>query len=200
VTEHRREDGFTLIELMVTTVILGIVLAILFGVMASMMSTERRTQAFLQNQEKVRLTLTQIGRDLRGAQALDQLPDVTTYPYQVQFTKLDNSHWRWRLDTTSTSATYRRLVQEELVGATWTERNRLERVRNIDTNVPVFRYYRAASNAEFDPSTSLSADIASCAVRVHVAIQSDAASGPAPFIAESDVQIRNRQPGGIPQC
>jgi type II secretory pathway component PulJ len=188
--------GFTVVEVTVASSLLLLVLGAVFSVLVSLTSAENRSQALVNNQELVRLRLLEIDRNLRSASTLNAVSDATQYPYEVDFTALDGSIYRWRLNS-STNA----IRREKYVNGSWQQASSdLVNVTNASSSVPVFRYYRASSNLEINPATSTSADVANCAIRVHVTITSATYSGPKPFTSEYDVQLRNRLPAGIPGC
>ncbi|MBV8385317.1 MAG: hypothetical protein JOZ68_18225 [Acidimicrobiia bacterium] len=193
---RRTDAGFTVVEVTIVSALLLIVVTTVSGVLVSLTNAENRSQALVNNQELVRLKLLDIARDLRSAATLNPLSDVTQYPYEVDFTALDGTQYRWRLDTTTNK--FRR---DKLVSGSWTQASsELVNITNAATGVPVFRFYRASSNLEIDPSTSTAADVANCAIRVHVTITSASYPGPKPFTSEYDVDLRNRLPAGIAGC
>jgi type II secretory pathway component PulJ len=193
---RRSEAGFTVVEVTIASALLLAVLTIVSGVLVSLTNSENRSQALVNNQEAVRVGLLRMARDLRSAASLNPLSAATGYPYEVQINALDGSLYRWRLDTTTSS-----VKREKYVSGAWqTAGAALINVTNQTTGVPVFRYYRAASNLELDPATSTASDIANCAIRVHVTITAASNPGPKPFTSEYDVHLRNRLPAGIPGC
>jgi prepilin-type N-terminal cleavage/methylation domain-containing protein len=195
VRRRRSQKGFTLIEVMVATMVLGIVMSAIFSVLYSLTNSQVRSQALVDNQENVRLALVAISRDLRSASKLDPLASVTDYPNQVQFETLSGAVERWRYDTSAKA-----LHREVQNGVSWTNSYTLTNVRNIQTGVALFRYYRDASDTEISPAVANSSDLANCTIHVHIAISSNSEPGPQPFTAESDAELRNRLPGGIPGC
>jgi type II secretory pathway component PulJ len=195
-SRRRDESGATVIEITVASALLMLVLGAVASVLVSLTNAENRGQALVNNQELVRLTLLQIARDLRSANGLTTLSAATQYPYEVDFTALDGTAYRWRLDTSSST-----LKREKSLNGSWQQAGPdLKNVTNGSTSTGVFRYYRASSNLELDPSTSTSNDIANCAIRVHVMITAASYPGPKPFTSEYDVELRNRLPAGIPGC
>ena len=193
---RRVESGFTILEVMVASALLLLVLGTVSGVLVSLTNSENRSQALVNNQERVRLALVRIARDLRSAAGLNPLDSASQYPWEVAFTALDGASYRWRLDTGTGTMT-----REKLVSGSWQPAGAvLNRVTNADSGVAVFRYYRASSNLEVNPATSTNADIANCTIRVHVTISSASDPGPKPFTSENDVRLRNRLPAGIPGC
>jgi prepilin-type N-terminal cleavage/methylation domain-containing protein len=214
---NRDQQGFSLIEMVVVLSILGVVMATLFGVLDVSTRASSRNQSFLQNQENVRLVLDREGRDIRSAVQLNDLATnrnlstrtgsyshqytgqtVADAPYLVEFDKADGSTWRWWLDSSSNTL-YEQLWDPS--SSTFTTQLVLTNARNVQTGVAMLRYYRAGDGAELSPnSASAPSDLANCAIHIHLAISSDSNPGPIPFTMESDVELRNRLPGGIPQC
>ena len=195
-TRRGAEDGFTVIEVTVASGLLLLVLTTVLAVLVSLTNSENRTQALVNNQEVVRLTLLDIARDLRASATLNALSDATQYPYEVDFTALSGNVYRWRLDTTANT-----LRREQLLNGTWQQASgSLINVTNASSGLAVFRYYRASNNLEINPATSTSGDVANCTIRVHVTISAASYPGPQPFTSEYDVELRNRLPAGIPGC
>jgi type II secretory pathway pseudopilin PulG len=200
-TEDREVDerGMTITELMVVVLMLGAVMATLFGVLQSVAGNERIQQAKVNNQEKVRFVLSQLTRDLRSANPL--LP-VTTAADSATSTEMalgastgTQTYVRWSL----TGTTLSRSVLAAPGGAPVTTKVMLTNVRNAARGITLLRYYRSTV-AEM-PVTGAGAvtagDIANCTIRVKIAVAADADPGPAPFVEETDAEIRNRLPGGL---
>jgi hypothetical protein len=64
------------------------------------------------------------------------------------------------------------------------------------TGNTVFRYFNSSGD-ELTAATHSSASIADCTLRVRVKIEAAPNSGPSPLDNWSDVQLRNRLPGGV---
>jgi prepilin-type N-terminal cleavage/methylation domain-containing protein len=82
--EPDREGGFTLIELVVTTSLLALVMAILLGSLWSAQKSEAYTRGRTAAIDNMRISLNRISRDLRQATTLNGVPtashlDVYTY-------------------------------------------------------------------------------------------------------------------------
>lgn len=67
------EDGFTLPELLITTLLMGIVSLILFTTTSSLTQTAARTESRSQTLSSARTALERIARDLRAANPVDEL-------------------------------------------------------------------------------------------------------------------------------
>lgn len=195
----RDEAGMTVTELMVVVLILGLVLTTLFSVLQSVMANERVQQAKVNNQERVRFVLGQMTRDLRSANPLLSPETAAAGATGVEMAMGPSAgpqtYVRWTLSGT----TLTRVVSATAGGTATTSKVMLTNVRNASRGITLFRYYRS-SVAEM-ALTGLSAvapgDIGNCTIRVKIAVASDSDPGPAPFLEETDAEIRNRLPGGL---
>lgn len=195
------EAGFTLMEVVVTCLVMMIVLGALLGVLESGTKVEARTQAMINSQEDVRFAMAEVLRDLRAADPLLPLPSVGAYTSSFEARHGEPAspgYLRWRVDPVSSS-----LVRELLSGAGGTATAttyRLERVRNLDAGSPLttFRYFNS-EGTELTGTNATPADFANCTIRVSVTIKADTdrAPGLQPFSLTSDAELRNRLPGGV---
>jgi len=203
------EEGFTIIEVMVATSILLLVLALVFGSLVSLTRNEDRSQRLVSNEQNVRFELDQLAREIRAANPLVPLLNATsaaTYQNQIEMvlgpTGGTQKVVRWTYDT-STLQMVRQVMSGTSATATVVSQSfYLARVRNIETNTPVFTYYGqqsedlvAQSLALADPNHTH--DAANCAIRVHIELSSDSNPGPLPFTQTQDVEVRNRLPGNV---
>ena len=191
----------SVVELTVVVFILGAVVATLMGVLTSMTSNEQRQQAKVNNQERVRLVLGQLTRDLRGANPLLTPPVVadsaTTVELALGPSGGTQTYVRWWLSDT----TLHRSVLAAAGAAPTTTKTMLTNVRNATQGLHLFRYFSSdATELELTgPSAVTVGDVATCTVRVRIAVASDADTGARPFLEETDAEIRNRPLGG-PGC
>jgi type II secretory pathway component PulJ len=193
------ERGMTVTELMVVVLMLGFVLASLFGVLQSVTANERIQQAKVNNQEKVRFVLGQLTRDLRSANPL--LPtataadSATSAELALGSSTGTQTYVRWWLSGT----TLNRSQLAAAGGAPTSTKVMLTNVRNAQRGITLLRYFRSnvAEMAVTGVGAVTAGDIANCTIRVKLAVASDADPGPAPFLEETDAEIRNRLPGGI---
>lgn len=191
----RDEGGFTLVELMVVLSILGVVMAICFNVLISVTENEALQQARIQNQEEGRVTMTRLARDIRSANPMFGQATSAVMGTQIDLQLGDATapeFIRWKLDDKD-------LVRQTLAskgGPVVQEHVALAGLYNTERSIQLFRYFDDAVQ-ELDTLTETAADIANCAIRVQITM----ASAPDPiasaFIIQSDVQLRNRLPGGI---
>ena len=189
------ENGFTVVEMVITLLISTLVMGSLLGILGSQQRAERRVQGFVSNQEEVRLTLVEMQRDIRAAEPLYPLVTADLYDYSIEMRVFDpdsttdaSSVVRWSIAAGSTE-----LVRDVLtapggssVGTTY----RLKGVRNRLLLRPLFQYYSAIGN-QFGLA-SVPADFATCTTRVKVDLVAGPDPRPAPVKVASDVQLRNR--------
>jgi type II secretory pathway pseudopilin PulG len=199
------QDGFTVIELVVTMMILMIVLSMFFGALTSLTKSEDRAQRLVSNEQNVRYELDQLSREIRAANPLTVLTNATDYSNEIGMvlgpTGGSQQVVRWFYDTDPASPHYERLSREimsdssdtaTVVSTSWY----LIRVRNVETGTPVFTYYDYKDDDMVAGGYS-NFDIQNCATRVHITISSDSNPGPLPFTETQDVELRNRLPGGV---
>lgn len=201
------EAGFTVTEVAVTSGILILVLALFFGTLTSLTRSEDRAQRLVQNEQNVRFELNQMAREIRAADPLTPLLGATTaatYTQQIQVVIPGNSGAdevvRWTYDTTRLLMVRQRMSSTAADATVLSESFFLNRVRNEETDTPVFRYYDQSGTdlvAEALDNGGNLHDPANCAVRVHIELQSDSQPGPLPFTVTQDVHIRNRLPGNV---
>ena len=102
------EAGFTIVEVMVSTAILLLVLAMCFGTLVSLTRSEDRANRLVSNEQNVRFELNQLAREIRAANPLVPLPNATTasdYDNQIEMvlgpTGGTQKVVRWTYDTTT---------------------------------------------------------------------------------------------------
>lgn len=194
---RRNEEGFTVAEMAVTVMIMGMVLVVLFGSLNTMMASERRQQAKISNQEQVRAVMAQMSRDLRAANPLLPADAVGDYVsrFDVALGPLDGTqtHVRWVLSGTTLK---RQTISP--AGTVLTSNDVLFNVTNGSTSDPLFRYYSdTATELQVSGLTPVTVgDVENCTIRVHIAIEARPERQAPAFREETDAELRNRLPGG----
>jgi type II secretory pathway pseudopilin PulG len=194
---RRGRDGFTTVELTVVVLLLSLATVAILGVLDSLTRNQRTQEALVTNQERVRQAMTEMSRELRSADPLLPLDDAVDYPSGFEAARpapSDNgpdSYVRWKLIGT----TLTRSVLTGPGGSAISTRTVLTNVRNVAQDMPMLRYF--SSDGTEIPITAAPGDFANCAVRVVLTISADSEPGPLPFSQTSDVQVRNRLPGGV---
>ena len=205
--DQRDEDGFTIIEVTMASMILLLVLGMFFNTLVSLTNSESRAQKLVSNEQNVRFELDQLAREIRAANPLVPLLNAATaaaYSNQIEVVLGPSGGTqtvvRWTYDTT-TKQLARQLMSDTSSGATVLSQSFfLIRVRNVETGSPVFTYY-GQHNEDLVAQTLANGgnlhDPANCAVRVHILLTSDSNPGPVPFSETQDVEVRNRLPGNV---
>jgi type II secretory pathway component PulJ len=203
--DESTDAGFTIVEVVISTAILLLVLAMFFDTLVSLTKSEDRAQRLVANEQSVRFELDQLAREIRAANPLTILATAAAYSNQIEIvlgpTGGTQSVVRWTYDTDPSSPTYEKLDRQlmsdasssaTVLATSW----HLIRVRNVESATPVFTYYDAADQDMVADGNYTASDIANCAIRVRIELSSDSMPGPLPFTETQDVELRNRLPGG----
>ena len=203
----RGSAGFAMVEAIVTLSLLTVVLAMFLDSLGSLTNSSQRVQALVVNEQTVRFGLDQMQRDLRAATALDALSASSGYGSEVRF-ELGSAgarqYLRWLYDTTPSSPTYQSVLRQVMAGPTsatvLSQGIVITRAQNVVSNTAMFTYFdsRGADLAAANPTTP--ANVADCAIALHIEVDADSQPGPQPFSENIDVELRNRLPGGIIGC
>jgi hypothetical protein len=197
--QARSDAGTTVVEVMITSALFLLVMTMMFGILNSMQSTTRRVDAVVSNEQDARFVVTQLLREVRAANPLEDFSDVpAAYQTQIelQLGALTGTqqHVRWRYDTAS-----RTLVRELLDGTgaviPGTSRVKLRNLRNAERGVVMFSY--TGENGVDLVAAGNGRNVGLCAIHVEVVVTADSNPGPEPFTVRSDTEIRNRLPGGV---
>jgi hypothetical protein len=195
------------VSIVVTTML--VIVGSFLAALNSVTNTGVRIQALVNNQETVRFGLDRLQRDLRAANPVDAPSTTGAYSNAMQIELGPNPGIRivvrWFYDMTPTSSTYEALLRQVMSGngasaSVTSQVAVITRVRNLETNTPLFTYYDSGGNNLVSNNPTTPANVANCAIRVHVQVNSDAQPGPQPFGENIDVELRNRLPGGIIGC
>ena len=205
--DRRDEDGFTIIEVMMATMILLLVLGMFFNTLVSLTASESRAQKLVSNEQNVRFELDQLSREIRAANPLVPLLNAATaadYSNQIEIvlgpTGGTQTVVRWTYNTTTKQLARQLMSNTSATATVLSQSFFLVRVRNADTGTPVFTYY-GHHNEDLDAQALANGgnlhDPANCAIRVHILLTSDSNPGPVPFSETQDVELRNRLPGNV---
>jgi type II secretory pathway pseudopilin PulG len=190
------EEGVTLVELVISVMILGIVIAAIFGALASLTASERRSQNRVQAQEELRTAVLDMSRDLRSATLLDTPTSISAAGSSIAFTRADGLHGRWRLDTAS--KTILREVENPTGSGTWAVVRRYRDIRNGDDGTTFIRYY-GSGNQRLESSTTLT-DLTACTLRLRLTVKGAVSDVPTPYTTTMDVALRNKGSRGVTGC
>jgi prepilin-type N-terminal cleavage/methylation domain-containing protein len=203
------EQGFTIIEVMISTSVLLLVLAMLFSSLVSLTRNEDRSQRLVSNEQNVRFELDQLAREIRAANPLVPLLNASTastYDNQIEMvlgpTGGTQTVVRWTYDTVKEQMVRQLMSGTSATATVLAQSFFLARVRNIENGIPVFTYY-GQHNEDLVKQSLATADplhihdAANCAIRIHIDLSSDSNPGPLPFTQTQDVEVRNRLPGNV---
>lgn len=198
----RDEAGFTILEVTMVSAILLLVMGAFFGLLLSLTKTEQRTNALVGNEQDARFVLTALARDLRAANPLSTFSTTTEYESKVQMTlgtAPDQEVVRWVYDTAPASPTHRSLLRQTLADDGTVESSvvRLRNIRNAERSPPVPMFGFTSQTGVDLIAAGQAANVGNCAIQVGVTITADSNPGPEPFTVLSDIQLRNRLPGGV---
>lgn len=202
--DRRPDSGFTVVELAITTALLMTVMAAILGILDSQTRTERRVQAFADNQEVLRQAVVAMQRDIRSSEPLKPLPTSPEYALRIDLdvyeviTDPDPIPIRWIVDPVAKE------LRREMLDGAGNPTATTHRVGGVENSyaVPLFSFFNANASAgneslgAYDLAVDTAADIAACSVRIRIDLLAAPNPGPAPARLVSDTQLRNRLPGG----
>jgi type II secretory pathway pseudopilin PulG len=205
---HRDDErGFTVVEVTITSAIMVVVLAMFFSTLVSLTKSEDRSQRLVSNEQNVRFELDQLAREVRAANPLVPLLTATTasdYSSTIELvlgpTGGAQKVVRWTYDSTKEEMVRQLMTDTSSAATVVTQSFYLNRVRNVEVNMPVFTYYGQHNQDLVQQALANGGnmhDAANCAVRVHIVLMSDSNPGPTPFTETQDVEVRNRLPGNV---
>lgn len=205
------EDGFTLVELIVTMSLMMIVLGMFLGLLSPMTRATIQTNAVAGNQQKVRFAMLQLSRDLRAG-TLSGFSSASTYSSQSQMNTITSNvpgSGRlvcWVYDS-ATGDLYRLQPTSPNASGCTVPAGTLPALSGIQaSSSPMFTYYDAAGNAVSPPGTMPAAwggnaqDIAACATSIHIQFTAQPDPQASPYKESTNVALRNQLPGGQPTC
>jgi prepilin-type N-terminal cleavage/methylation domain-containing protein len=187
---RREEGGFSLVELLVVLVILGVVLAMAGSTLVSMTRAGNRGQALVDNEQNANFALNALARDLRAANPLLAPSSSAVYTTVVQMdlgpSAGPQTVVQWVFDSTAKTLT-RNIMSGTTVTSSYLW---LTGVLNSSTQ-PVFGLFDSANN-DLVAQAAVPGTVALCTTRVEVQIDGLSEPGPLPFNVVADVQLRNQ--------
>lgn len=167
-----REDGLSLLEMMIVVLISSIVVAIAGSALVSLDNAASRNDSLVKEEQKASTVMAQMERDIRSASSIS-IPAGASAADQLQLAVLaadgSTSDVLWRYDPTAGT-----LTRETQQNGTFQPSGAvITRVTN-GTGTPVFRYYNSSTTEIAATNTS---GIAGCATAV--AVEVDVSSGTA---------------------
>ena len=181
----------TLIELSIASAVMLVVLATLVGILSSVTRNDALQQSRIVNQEQVRQTMLTMSREIRSANPAVVQSDSTAYATAFESvlgtTGGTQTDFLWRLSGTT-------LVREVLDSQGGNVVTTATVLNNV-TSSPLFQYFDEHGNEITSPQYA--SDYVNCAIRIRINVTAAPDTGSSPFTEVSDVELRNRLPGGI---
>lgn len=183
-----RDEGFSLLELVIVLMLASIVLAIAAGALISLDNATVRHDSVVQEEQTASLVMADMERDIRSASAVST-PAGASATDQLQVAELNSdgstTDVLWKYDPTAQTLSR----QIRLDGAFQASGETITKVAN-GTDSPVFRYYDGTASEI--PATSTS-EISVCATAVGVDVKvSSAATGVGSFEETAEVALTNQ--------
>jgi prepilin-type N-terminal cleavage/methylation domain-containing protein len=167
---HRDDDseaGFTLLEIMIVALIMGIVLSIAGAALFSLGTTANRNESMVAQEQAASNALAQFARDVRSANSVAFPSGATTSDSTNEVELVDNTTSggattvEWIYDHTAAT-----LTRNVLVNGTFSASGpQVSRVAN-PAGSPMFTYYDGKSGTDIS-STSVS-NIATCSTAITI--------------------------------
>jgi len=199
---HRTHDdaGFTLVELVIGTLLAAIVGTLMLGSLASGQNSERSLEEISASQEDLRRALVEITRDLRAAEPLWYDRAVTPAADPAKELRLE----RWEIN--ATTPTYirwhitggelvRDVVTVDPVTDTLQTVATTYRLLGVDATLTGFAYtYPTATNPEKDVVLSPVdwGRLTECTNKVLVQLRAASLRGKHPTLVRGEINLRNQ--------
>ncbi len=198
------EAGFTLLEVMISTVVAAILAVSVSGIMLSMQQTSSRAIGGENASGAARAGLLQLQRDVEAANPLvGWTSNVSSYENEIQL-KLGPAGgtqqtitWSYVSDAPGPSCTgtlYRDIGTTAGVGVP-----EVTGVTNCRTGTSVFSFFgQQGENILANLATATAANVTECSVRVEGTLDVSAGANTVPFTETVSMRLVNWQPGTQP--
>ena len=153
---RRGEDGFTVVELLVTMSILAVVMAFVTGTVVSALRTQRRQTAQVAALNDAKLAFERVTRDIRGANPLQEAePDRISLDVRLE-------------DSTVRTVSYERAAGASSLTATEAATGARTLVGNLVPGQPLFLFHLADGSTASGASAFDLRSVLSITVRLQV--------------------------------
>ena len=194
-----RDEGFTLVELMIVLAVMGVVLAIAGGALLSLQNATVRTSAMVNDEQDASTMLAQMARDIRSAHSLT-FPSTTTDAdfamilYENQPSS-GTTPIEWVYQPPTAPAVVGTLSREILNSSLAVISTVVELSDVANTSVPVFTYYNLFGASIPTGSSTQLQTIQNCttAVGVDLLISPSPVGGVSAFTESDEVAITDQQ-------
>lgn len=198
----RGDEGFTLVELMIGTVLTAIIGALLFGTLVSGQQSERHLEEIAASQEDLRRALVEITRDIRAAEPLWFKKTVS--PLATPDKELRLEHWevaaaaptyiRWHI---SGGELVRDIVELDSAGTTLQTVATTYRLTGVDPTLTGFAYSYPTPVAPYEAEVDITPGrvewrrLNHCANKVFVELRAATLRGRHPTSVRGEINLRN---------
>lgn len=183
-----RDEGFSLLELIIVLTLASVVLVIASGALISLDNATSRNDSIVQEEQSASTTMARMERDIRSASSIS-IPTGASPADQLEVAVLGSdgsiTNILWRYDPAALTLT--RETQQE--GTFQPSGYAITHVAN-GTGSPVFRYYDSGAS---EISGTTASNIANCATAVDIDFTvSSATSGVGSFEESAAVALTNQ--------
>jgi len=180
------ESGFTLVEMMIASILTIVILTLMMTMIPSFGSAETATVNSANAAAQVRITLLQLQHDIQSANPLQTLSSVAAYNDELQLTiQPSNTLVTWQYNSTTMQLTRQAGSDTPVV--------ELTQVTN-GSAVPVFSYYDHCAINQVNEPQATAASISGATTVVQITL-SVANLNSAPYGTTTRVDIMNQPPG-----
>lgn len=183
-TRPREDDGFTLLEITVVSIVLAAILAIGGGVFVSLNNTTARNEAMVQAEQSASTVMTELEHDIRSTQTVAVIPGVSaSQGVQLAILQPDGTttNVQWLYDPFMETLT--RSIQN---GPSFQPSGyKLSSVTNI-----IFSYFDAQAG---DITSTTNSNIATCTTAIGIDVTvTPTTRGASPFVDTAEVALTNQ--------
>lgn len=199
----RGDDGFTLVELMIGTMLSAIVGALLFSALVSGQQSERHLEEVAASQEDLRRALGEITRDIRAAEPLWFKKSVSPLATPDKELRLE----RW--EVSATTPTYirwhitggelvRDIVELDSTGTTLQTVATTYRLPGIDATLTGFAYSYPKAVAPYEAEVNINPGTVEwrrlnhCTNKVFIELRAATLRGRHPTSVRGEINLRNQ--------
>lgn len=200
VGQDDREGGFTLLEIMVVTLVMGVVLAIAGSALLSLQKATLRNGAMVTDEQDASTTLAQMARDIRSAHSIQFFSSTTNAADTVilnlnQTSGTGTTPVEWVYQPPTAPAVVGNLSRVVLSSALTPVATRVMLTDVANGSTPVFSYYDVIGDAMATSGSAANQTLTNCttAINVNLLISPSPVPGVSNFTESDEVAITDQQ-------